>query len=61
MIIGKSEATQQERREEFQYIKRIKNKYLPNGLVSAGTSRDYKIAIEEGIDIVRVGSSLIEK
>ena len=61
MIIWKTEATEEERRDEFQYIKQIKNTYLPNGLVSAGTSRDYKIAIEEGIDIVRVGRSLIEK
>jgi uncharacterized pyridoxal phosphate-containing UPF0001 family protein len=28
-------------------------------LISAGTSRDYKIALEEEIDIVRVGKNLV--
>ncbi len=60
MIIGKNEATEDERREEFRYIKKIRDTYLQKWLVSAGTSRDYKIAIEEGIDIVRVGKSLVE-
>lgn len=57
--IGKSEATETERREEFKRIKEIKNKYLPNGLTSAWTSRDYQIAIDEEIDVIRVGKALV--
>ncbi|MCD5380536.1 alanine racemase [Candidatus Gracilibacteria bacterium] len=58
-IIGKAECSEKERREEFNYIKNIRNKYLQKGVVSAGTSRDYKVAIEEGVDVVRVGKGLI--
>ncbi len=58
--IWKSECTDDERREEFQKLKEIRNKYLQNWLVSAGTSRDYTIAIEEEIEIIRVGESLVE-
>ncbi len=57
--IWKSECNDEERREEFRFLKKIRNQYLPNGLISAGTSRDYKIAIEEGIEIIRVGKSLV--
>ena len=57
--IWKTESTEQERREEFILLKELRNKYLQNGLVSAGTSRDYKIAIDEEINIIRVGKSLI--
>lgn len=57
--IGKTECSDDERRKEFQLLKTLRAKYLPNGLISAGTSRDYKIAIEEEIDIIRVGKGLI--
>lgn len=57
--IWKSECGDDERREEFTLLKQLKNKYLPNGIISAGTSRDYKIALEEGIDIVRVWQALV--
>ncbi len=57
--IWKSECSEEERREEFKFLKEIRSKYLQNWLISAWTSRDYKIAIEEEINIVRVGKSLI--
>jgi uncharacterized pyridoxal phosphate-containing UPF0001 family protein len=49
----------EEKEEEFRLLKRLRSKYIPNGLISAGTSRDYKIAIKEEIDIIRVGKSLV--
>ncbi len=58
--IWKSECSKEERREEFRLLKELRNKYLQNWLISAWTSRDYKIALEEEINIVRVGKSLIE-
>ena len=58
-IIWKAECSEKERREEFNYIKNIRNKYLQKWVVSAWTSRDYKVAIEEWVDVVRVGKGLI--
>ncbi|MDD2871124.1 MAG: alanine racemase [Candidatus Gracilibacteria bacterium] len=56
--IGKSEFTRQEKEAEFDLLISLRNKYLPNGFVSAGTSVDYEIALEKGVDIVRIGSEL---
>ena len=58
--IGKSECSDEERREEFQTLKDLRNKYLPNGFISAGTSRDYTIALEMWVDIIRIGKWLYE-
>ena len=57
--IGKSEFSEEEKREEFKLLKRLRSKYLQNWIVSAGTSRDYKIALEEEIEVIRVGKGLI--
>lgn len=43
-----------QKRQEFQTLLSLRNKYIPDGIISAGTSRDYHIALEEWIDIVRV-------
>lgn len=53
------ENSPEEKRKEFQKLIRIRNNYLPGWLISAGTSRDYNIALTEGIDIVRVGNSAL--
>ena len=57
--IWKWEFTEEEKREEFKLLKKLRAKYLPHWLISAGTSRDYKIALEEEIDIIRVGENLV--
>lgn len=59
---------QQHVRKEFQHLKSIfdhlKNKYFPNEdyfkEISMGMSGDYKLAIEEGSTIVRVGSAIFQ-
>ncbi|MDD3793852.1 MAG: alanine racemase [Candidatus Gracilibacteria bacterium] len=56
--IGKSEFTREEKIAEFDLLLELRNKYIPNGFISAGTSLDYEIALEKGIDIVRIGSAL---
>ena len=56
--IWKAEFSEEEKREEFQLLKQLRSKYLQNWIISAGTSRDYKIAIEEGIEVIRVGKTL---
>lgn len=52
---------EEEKRKEFQSLKKLRDTYLPNWQISAGTSRDYTIALEQWIDIVRVWSSAIKK
>ena len=51
--------SEKEKREEFQLLKYLRDKHLPHWLISAGTSADYEIAIEEWIDIVRVGQKAV--
>lgn len=55
-----SEFTKEEKEAEFDLLKELRNKYLQNGFISAGTSRDYKIALEKWIDIIRIGKALYE-
>ncbi|MDD2907660.1 MAG: alanine racemase [Candidatus Gracilibacteria bacterium] len=56
--IGRSEFTREEKEKEFDLLLNLRNKYIPNGFISAGTSIDYEIALEKGIDIVRIGNAL---
>ena len=51
--------SEKEKREEFQLLKDLRNKHIPHWLISAGTSADYEIALEEWIDIVRVGQKAV--
>lgn len=57
--IGKSDCTRIEKEEEFDLLCELRNKYLPNGMISAWTSRDYEIALEKWVDIVRIWQALI--
>jgi len=50
-----------EKREEFKKLISLRDMYIPQWLISAGTSRDYELALEEWIDIVRVGTAIIKK
>lgn len=56
--IWKSEYTKEEKEAEFDLLINLRNKYLQNWFVSAWTSKDYEIAIEKWVDIVRVGTKL---
>lgn len=58
--IWRSEFTREEKESEFDLLISLRNKYLQNWFVSAGTSVDYEIAIEKWVDIVRVGSKLYD-
>lgn len=59
-LMGSGEFTTEEKINEFEMMKKLREQHLPHGLISAGTSRDYAIALECGIDIVRVGTALLE-
>ncbi|MDH3353542.1 MAG: hypothetical protein OEL87_03775, partial [Nanoarchaeota archaeon] len=56
--IGKGDFTIPEKINEFKELKKIRDTYLPGKKISAGTSRDFEIALSEGIEIVRVGQAL---
>ena len=56
--MGEGEFTDEEKRAEFQELVALRDSLLPGTKISAGTSRDFEIALEEGIEIVRVGQAL---
>jgi uncharacterized pyridoxal phosphate-containing UPF0001 family protein len=58
--MGWGEFTQEEKLGEFKQLIDLKNELMPQGLTSAGTTRDYSIALKAGIDIVRVGKGILD-
>ncbi len=52
--------TKEEKQKEFNLLKNLRDKYLSWKLISAWTSRDYKIALENNIEVVRIGSKILE-
>jgi uncharacterized pyridoxal phosphate-containing UPF0001 family protein len=50
--------TQEEKIAEFQTLLNLREKFNPNWKISAGTSADYKIALEMEIDIIRIGRAM---
>lgn len=56
--IWNAEFTDKEKEAEFDLIISLRDKYLQNWFVSAWTSRDYKIALEKWVDIIRVWTKL---
>jgi uncharacterized pyridoxal phosphate-containing UPF0001 family protein len=45
-------------REEFRFLKTVYDRQAPFTILSMGMSTDYKIAIEEGSNMTRIGSLL---
>lgn len=45
-------------RPSFRLLKKLRDEYLPGGKLSMGMSRDFEIAIEEGADMIRVGTQI---
>jgi len=45
-------------RPSFRLLRELRDKHLPNGKLSMGMSRDFEIAIEEGSDMVRIGTQI---
>lgn len=56
--MGSAEFDPESKKAEFKKLKELRNTYLPHGLISAWTSRDYDIALEERVDVVRVGQDI---
>lgn len=45
-------------RAEMAQLRKLRDAHLPKGLLNMGTSGDFEIAIDEGADVIRVGSLL---
>lgn len=45
-------------RPSFRLLRELRDKHLPNGKLNMGMSRDYEVAIEEGADLVRIGTQI---
>ena len=58
--MGSGDVSEWAKKQEFKKLISLRNTHIPKWLISAGTSRDYEIALKEGIDIVRIGQSLIK-
>ena len=48
-------------RPSLRLLRELRSRYLPQGLLSMGMSRDFEIAIEEGADLVRIGSQIFSQ
>jgi len=57
--MGNGYFSEEEKRKEFQKLIKLRNTHIPHWFISAGTSRDYEIALELWINIVRVGKKSI--
>ena len=45
-------------RKVFKELRMIRDQYFSNGLLSMGMSGDYKIALEEGSNLIRIGTAI---
>jgi PLP dependent protein len=45
-------------RREFSELRKLRDQLLPKGLLNVGTSDDFEIAIQEGSQVIRLGSVL---
>ncbi|MFI5347719.1 MAG: YggS family pyridoxal phosphate-dependent enzyme [Elusimicrobiota bacterium] len=48
-------------RPAFRTLRELRDRHLPGGKLSMGMSRDFEIAIEEGADLVRIGSQIFSQ
>lgn len=48
-------------RPSFRLLRELRDRWLPGGLLSMGMSRDFEIAIEEGADLVRIGTQIFSQ
>lgn len=48
-------------RPSFRLLRELRDRHLPGGKLSMGMSRDFEVAIEEGADLIRVGSQIFSQ
>lgn len=45
-------------RPSFRLLRELRDRHLPGGKLSMGMSRDFEVAVEEGADLVRIGTQI---
>nr|WP_306819319.1 YggS family pyridoxal phosphate-dependent enzyme [Leptospira sp. id769339] len=58
MTMGPSSGDPEETRKVFQEMAKIRKEFYPQGKLSMGMSGDYRIALEEGSDYLRIGTAI---
>jgi pyridoxal phosphate enzyme (YggS family) len=58
MAMASNTENEEQIRSEFRTVKLFANKYPQLPVLSYGMSSDYKIAVEEGSTMIRIGSSI---
>jgi len=58
MAMASNTADEDKIRAEFKSVKQLQSKFPDLNILSFGMSSDYKLAIEEGSNMVRIGSSI---
>ena len=58
MTMGPQNKDEKETRKVFSTLRNLRDELIPHKFLSMGTSQDWKIAIEEGSDFLRVGQFL---
>ncbi|MCS7205578.1 MAG: YggS family pyridoxal phosphate-dependent enzyme [Leptospiraceae bacterium] len=58
MVMGPSDGNLEVTRKVFKELRTIRDKYMQNGELSMGMSHDWKIALEEGATILRIGTAI---
>lgn len=58
MTMGPSNGDLEITRKIFRQLRKIRDQYKPEGELSMGMSGDWKIALEEGATILRIGSAI---
>lgn len=48
-------------RPSFRTLRELRDRHLPGGLLNMGMSRDFEIAVEEGADLIRVGTQIFSQ
>lgn len=48
-------------RPSFRALRGLRDRLLPGGLLSMGMSRDFEVAVEEGADLVRIGTQIFSQ
>ncbi len=48
-------------RPSFKALRELRDRHLPEGKLSMGMSKDFEVAVEEGADLVRVGTSIFSR
>ena len=51
-------SSEREIRKEFSLLRQLRDKLLPNGLLSMGMTSDFKWGIAEGANVLRIGSAI---